>query len=127
MAAYRSSRWWNVIDLLLSTIGRGMVLLLPTVLMGIAALRTWDQEPWMLVGGLIFQALICFVIFFSYRSWDQPVGPSIVTLYLTAVAWLWFSDKSSDWFTHLCEGVLIGIPILVFGYQTLIESGAPVM
>ena len=52
------------------------------------------------------------------------MGPAIVTLYLTAVAWLFFGDGINDWFTHLSKGILIGIPILVFGYQTLIESGA---
>jgi hypothetical protein len=80
-----------------------------------------------LVGGFTFQLLICSLTFFSARSWDQPIGPSIVTLYLTAVAWLWFGDPLNDWYTHLSKGVLIGIPIIVFGFQTLIESGAPVM
>ena len=46
---------------------------------------------------------------------------------MTAVAWLWFGDGINDWFTHLSKGFLIGVPILVFGYQTLVESGRPVM
>ncbi|MSQ93925.1 MAG: HEAT repeat domain-containing protein [Gemmataceae bacterium] len=46
---------------------------------------------------------------------------------MTAVAWLWYGDTSIGWFTHLSKGVLIGIPILVLGYQSLIESGAPVL
>jgi hypothetical protein len=127
MAAFRSSRWLNLFDGLFFGVGRGIVLLLPAVLLGIAALRSWDQRPWMLVAGLAFQLLICLLTFLSYRTWNQPIGPSIVTLYLTAVAWLWFGDNFNDWFTHLSKGLLIGIPILVFGYQTLIESGAPVM
>jgi hypothetical protein len=61
------------------------------------------------------------------RSWNQPIGPSIVTLYLTAVAWLWFGDLANDWFTHLGKGMLIGIPILVFGYQSFLDSGAPAL
>jgi hypothetical protein len=101
--------------------------LVPALLLIIAAGRSWDQKPWVLVGGFSFQLLICSLTFFSTRSWDQPVGPSIVTLYLTAVAWLWFGDPTNDWFTHLSKGMLIGIPIIVFGFQTLIESGAPVM
>ena len=127
MAAFRSSRWLNLFDGLFFGAGRGVILLLPAALLGIAALRSWDQKPWMLAGGLAFQLLICLLTFLSYRTWNQPLGPSIVTLYLTAVAWLWFGDNFNDWFTHFSKGVLIGIPILVFGYQTLIESGAPVM
>jgi HEAT repeats len=127
MPTFRASRWSRLADGLVFGTGRTVTLLLPAILLGIAALRAWDQKPWMLVGGLAFQLLICLLTFLSYRAWDQPIGPSIVTLYLTAVAWLWFGDTYNDWFTHLSKGTLIGIPIMVFGYQTLMESGAPVM
>jgi hypothetical protein len=106
---------------------RASLLLLPSLLLFIAATRSWEQKPWILVGGLVFQLLICFLTFLSIRSWDQPVGPSIVTLYLTGVAWLWFGDIANDWYTHLSKGILIGVPLLVFGGQTLVESGAPLM
>ncbi len=122
-----SSRLAGFFEFFVTGIGRAAILLLPSALIGIAAARSWDAKPWMLVGGLIFQLLVCLMTFITSRSWSQPLGPSIVTLYLTAVAWLWFGDGVSDWFTHLSKGVLIGIPILVFGYQTLIDSGAPVM
>jgi HEAT repeats len=127
MPTIRSFRWSRILDGLCFGVGRCVTLLLPAALLGIAALRGWDEKPWMLVGGFAFQLLICLLTFLSYRAWNQPVGPSIVTLYLTAVAWLWFGDTFNDWFTHLSKGMLIGIPIIVFGYQTLIESGAPVM
>ena len=115
MATIRSSGWSKLVDSLFFGVGRGVILLLPAALLLIAALRSWDQKPWMLLGGMAFQALICLLTFFSTRSWSQPIGPSIVT------------DGQNDWFTHLSKGMLIGIPIIVFGYQTLIESGAPVM
>ena len=127
MPAFRSSGVYRFFDALCFGVGRGAILLLPAALLGIAALRSWDQKPWLLLGGLAFQLVICLLTFLSSRSWNQPIGPSIVTLYLTAVAWLWWGDGINDWFTHLSKGVLIGIPILVFGYQTLLESGAPVM
>src|SRR5947207_1745334 len=104
MATLRSSRWSSLLDGLFNGAGRGVTLLLPAMLLGIAALRAWDQKPWMLVGGLAFQLLICLLTFFSFRAWNQPIGPSIVTLYLTAVAWLWFADSFNDWFTHLSKG-----------------------
>jgi hypothetical protein len=127
MAALRPSRDSMIFDVFFVGAGRGVMLLLPAGILLVSALRSWDQKPWILLGGLAFQLCICLLTFFSHRNWNQPIGPSIVTLYLTAVAWLWFGDTSNDWFTHLSKGVLIGIPILVFGYQALVESGAPVM
>ncbi len=127
MSTLRGSRWLNMWDSLLFGAGRAIVLLVPAAVLLIAAGRSWESRPWILLGGLAFQMLIFLLTFLSCRSWNQPIGPSIVTLYLTAVAWLWFGDGINDWFTHLCKGVLIGVPILVFGYQTLVESGAPVM
>src|ERR1051325_5607469 len=127
MAGFRSFRWATLTDLVFFGAGRAIILLLPATLLLIAALRSWEQKPWVLVGGMAVQLLICLLSFFSHRSWNQPIGPSIVTLYLTAVAWTWFGEVAADWFTHLSKSILIGFPILVFGYQTLIESGAPLM
>src|SRR5436190_16932131 len=115
MAMLRMPRLSSFLDTLFFGVGRGVVLLVPATLLLIAAARTWDQKPWMLVGGLAFQLIICLLTFLSPRSWNQPIGPSIVTLYLTAVAWLWFGDATADWFTHLSKGILIGFPIIVFG------------
>ncbi len=119
--------WYKRLDSLAFWSWRAGLLLLPSALLLIAAYRGWEHKPWILVGGLVFQLLICLLTFVSSRSWDQPIGPAIVTLYLTAVAWLWFGDMMGDWYTHLSKGILIGIPILVFGGQTLVESGAPLM
>ena len=127
MSMLRASRWAKMWDSLFFGTGRALVLLLPAAILLVSAARCWDTRPWILLGGLAFQILIFLLTFISYRTWNQPIGPSIVTLYLTAEAWLWFGDGINDWFTHLCKGLLIGIPIVVFGYQTLIESGAPVM
>jgi HEAT repeat protein len=127
MSIFRGSGWANLWDTLIFSTGRCIILLLPAAVLLISAIRGYENQPWILIGGLVFQMLIFLLTFISYRHWNAPVGPSIVTLYLTAVAWLWFGDGINDWFTHLCKGVLIGVPILVFGYQTLVESGAPVM
>ena len=127
MAGYSSLRWGSLVDWLLVGVGRTIILVLPATLLLIAALRAQDETPWILAAGLAVQGLICFLTFVSHRSWNAPIGPSIVTLYLIAVAWLWFGDKSTDWFNHFSKGILIGFPILVFGYQALLESGAPLM
>ena len=127
MPLSRSSGWSRLLDSFLFGIGRAAILLLPATLLGFAALRSWDQKPWLLLGGMGFQIVICLLTFFSPRSWNQPIGPSIVTLYLTALAWQWFGDTVVDWFNHLTKSILIGLPIVMFGYQALIESGAPVI
>lgn len=125
--AFRTSRWSSFMDTLFFGTGRSVILLLPSALILAAIVRGWEHRPLFLVTGLAFQLVICLASFLSSQSWNHSIGPSIVTLYLTAVAWLWFGDGINDWFTHLSKGVLIGIPILVFGYQTLMESGAPVL
>ena len=127
MPLIHSPMWSKLLDFLVFGVGRIAVLLLPAALLGLAALRNWDQKPWILVGGMAFQLIICLLTFSSPRSWSQPIGPSIVTLYLTALAWQWFGDITADWFNHLTKSILIGLPIVLFGYQALIESGAPVI
>jgi ABC-type Co2+ transport system permease subunit len=61
---------------------------------------------------------------FTRRSWNQPLGPAIVTMYLIALAWMWFGVQTEDWFNHVAKAILLVVPLLVFGYQTLYESGA---
>ncbi len=98
-------------------------LLLPTVLLVIASLRKEGTENLMLWMGTGFQILVCVLTFCSRRSWSQPLGPSVVTLYLIALAWLWFSNQGEDWFGHLARAILLVVPMVVFGFETLHESG----
>jgi hypothetical protein len=44
---------------------------------------------------------------------------------LIALAWLWWGSNTEDWYTNMAKAVLLVVPLLVFGYQTLIDSGAP--
>ena len=52
MAAFRSSRWSRLFDSLFFGTGRGVILLVPASLLLTAALRSWDQKPWLLLAGL---------------------------------------------------------------------------
>jgi hypothetical protein len=72
-----------------------------------------------------FQGLVCLLSFLSKRSWQQPVGPSVITLYLIALAWLWWGDGMNDWYTSFAKAILLVVPLMVFGWQTLADSGAP--
>ncbi|MEI7684784.1 MAG: hypothetical protein WCL32_07130 [Planctomycetota bacterium] len=108
---------------------RAVILLLPTALLAIVAARQENQGShniilWL---GTAFQLCVCFLSFFSRGSWRQPLGPSVITLYLIALAWLFFGDKHEDWFSHITKSVLMIIPLVVFGFQTLYDSGAPAL
>lgn len=108
---------------------RVIILLLPTFLLAAVA---WKQKQagseniiiWLATA---FQLCVCFLSFFSRGSWRQPLGPSVITLYLIALAWLFFGDKQPDWFSQIVKSILLIIPLIVFGFQTLYDSGAPAM
>lgn len=105
---------------------RLIVLLLPTFLLAWLAGRQ-EEANLILWLGTAFQACVCFLSFFSRGSWRQPLGPSVITLYLIALAWIWFGCKHEDWASHLSKSVLMIIPLIVFGFQMLYDSGAPAM
>ncbi len=101
------------------------ILLTPFTLLLIAALRFPGADNLMLWLATGFQALVCGLTFLSRGSWRQPFAPSVITLYLIALAWLWFGDGVNDWYSHLAKAILLVVPLGVFGWQTLVESGAP--
>jgi len=103
-------------------------MMLPTALLGMAAWREGTSPVnWVLWLGTAFQLLVCVLSFLSNRSWQQPLGPSVITLYLIGLAWLWSGGKVEDWYSHFARAVLLIVPLVVFGLHTLTESGAPRM
>ena len=108
----------------LRTVLRFGLLLVPTGLLLAASLRYPDASNvrlWLATG---LQVAILLAAWVS-PSFRQPTAPSIITLYLIALAWLCWGDGMDDWLTHLTRAILLLVPLLVFGYQTLAESGAP--
>jgi HEAT repeat protein len=104
------------------------VLLVPTGLLLAATLRLPGEPKFTLWLGIAFQVLACSLSFLSRRGRQQPVGPSVITLYLIALGWLWWgAGNIDDWFFHLARAVLLVVPMTVFAVQTLTESGAPVL
>ncbi len=101
------------------------VLLLPTGLLLTASLRHDGSNSIMLWMGTVFQAGVCLLNIPSLRHARQPVSPAVICLYLIALAWLWWGSSLEDWFTNLAKAILLVVPLLVFGYQTLMDSGAP--
>ena len=63
---------------------RFVVLVLPTALLLGSAARhpeTGNALLWTATG---FQGLVCVLSLLSRRTWRQPVGPTVITLYLVA-------------------------------------------
>jgi hypothetical protein len=76
--------------------------------------------------GTGFQLLVCALNFACRYGRRDSVGPSIVTLYVIALGWLWLGTRSSgDWWSHLAQAILLVMPLLVFALQILTDSGAP--
>lgn len=104
---------------------RLLVMLLPTGLLAVASMRAPSPGNIILLMGTAFQAVVCFLSFLSRRNWQQSLGPSIITLYLIALCWLWWGVSADDWYTSLAKAILLISPLGVFAWQTLHESGAP--
>ncbi len=109
---------------LLPFIARFTILLIPSGLLLLASLRHPQGHNLMLWCGTAFQGIVCAMTMLNRRNWRQPLGPSVITLYLIALAWLWFGDGRDDWFTHLAKAILLVVPLCVFAQLTLVESGA---
>src|SRR5262245_30396500 len=105
---------------------RVIALFLPAAFLVIGALRTTGHAQTMLTLGTAFQVLVVTLSFLSKQGWRQPVGPSVVALYLIALSWMWISAVGShDWYMHFAQSMLLVIPVTVFALQTLTNSGAP--
>jgi hypothetical protein len=105
-----------------------VVLLLPAGLLVLGGLRTEGKPQLMMWLGTIFQLLVCVLSFLSRQTWRQPVGPSVVALYLIALGWMWLAGAGdNDWYLHLAQALLLVIPLAVFALQTLTNSGAPAL
>jgi hypothetical protein len=110
---------------LLAHLGRAATLLLPASLLLIAALRTIDQSNLNLWLGTAFQLLVCLLTFLTRQNPRQSMGPSVVTLYVIALGWLWLgTPHGDDWYVSLAKALLLVVPVLCFSLQVLTESGA---
>jgi HEAT repeat protein len=101
-------------------------LLLPALLLLIGSLRLDGGANVMLWLGTAFQLLVCTLSLLSRQGRREPIGPSVITLYIIALGWMWLGTLGSDdWYPHFAQAVLLVMPLLVFALQILTESGAP--
>jgi hypothetical protein len=111
--------------LLVAGLARLGALLLPTLLLLGLALRQGGTDESLLWIAAGFQALVCGLTLISRSSWRQPMGPSIITLYLIGLAWLWCVNAPGDWYVLMSKATLLVVPLITFAFTTLHDSGAP--
>src|SRR6266446_2493848 len=127
MQTYRSLEQREIVRVGLSFLGRVLILAMPTLFLLMCGLRFPGMTNLMLWMGTGFNGLVLVLCLVNRRRWDQPLGASVIMLYLIGLAWLWVAEPVPDWFTHFAKAVLLVTPLVVFGYQTLYESGAPAL
>lgn len=103
---------------------RLVMLLLPAALLALAALRSAGADALVLGIGAVVQAGVGAILAVGRRLGGRAPGTAMATLYLMALAWLWFGDHAEDWYNHLAKAVLVVVPLLAFACQTLNDSGA---
>jgi HEAT repeat protein len=115
----------NQVLYVLGRLLRVAVLLLPAVLLTIAGVRCPSQNALMFWLAVLFQLLVCALALLSRQMWRQSMGPSVITLYVIALGWMWLGAVGmDDWYPHLAQAVLLVVPLAVFAQQMLRESGA---
>lgn len=114
---------------LLTLLARMIVLLLPAGMLLVCSERATDSHTHLVLRlGVAFQGLVCVFTFFTRPAWRQPLGPSVVALYLIALGWIWVGAAGQkDWVIHLAQAFLLVVPLTVFALQTLLNAGATVM
>ncbi|HEV3119449.1 MAG TPA: hypothetical protein VGY58_20500, partial [Gemmataceae bacterium] len=128
MHAFMSSTTGKTVPWVVTAVFRTAVLLVPTTLLLLGLQRTTGAPQIMLALGAGFQAVVCLLAFLTSRSWRQPLAPSVISLYLIALGWLWLgAAQLNDWYYHFAQAVLLIVPLSVFAFQTLVNSGAPAM
>jgi hypothetical protein len=126
MSAFAARHGWSPARIV-ETLTRIPLLIAPASLLLAAAQRAPEGQSLILWFGAAFQAIIAVMTLLSQRAWQQSIAPMVVTLYLTALSWLWFGDPVDDWVNHFGKAVLVVVPLSAFGYQSLRDSGALVL
>jgi hypothetical protein len=112
-------------SLSLGSLGRFVILLVPTALLLGASIRHSGASSIMLWMGTAFQVGVCGLYLVNIRLRRQTFVPALIACYLTALAWVWWGTTQEDWYNNMTKAVLLIIPLLAFAQQTLTESGAP--
>jgi hypothetical protein len=107
------------------------VLLLPACLLLWGSLRTpIGQFNFLLWLGAVLQIVLAYLSLRSQGGSTYPASSRVITLvvalYVIALAWLWLgatrnvlNETQSDWYLHFAQAILLVVPVVVFGVQTI--------
>jgi hypothetical protein len=113
---------------LLSKLVRVFLLMVPGILLFVAAVRCDGGTNVNLWLGTAFQFVVCLLTCMHRQNARQPMGPAVVTLYVVAFGWLWIAaGQNDDWYLSLARAVLLVVPLLSLASQVLTVSGATTM
>ncbi len=97
------------------------LLLLPAVLLGVAAERY--RSP-MLLAGTIAELLAGGLFLRTRQVWKPPASGSLILLYLMGLGWLWFASQgTADPFVRFARGLFILVALLLFALHDLTRTG----
>lgn len=113
---------------LVSACGRILLLGFPALMMALVSLRVPPELVPVFWAGVALLAVSGAALgWLSWRS-DEPSGPALILLYITALCWLLLAVPGKhDWIIHLAQAVFLMVPLVFFARQCLRDSGATTM
>src|SRR5262249_12522568 len=84
------------------------VLLVPAALLTLGAWFASGEVRTLLALGAIFQLLVCLLNILSRTLMTQPLGPTVIMLYIIALAWVLLAGTVPlSWYSHLAQAVFL--------------------
>src|SRR5262249_23080096 len=75
--------------------------------------------------GAVFQLLVCLLNVLSRALTTQPLGPTVIMLYMIGLAWVLVAGTVPlPWYSPLVQAVFLVVPLGFFARQTLYDTGA---
>lgn len=104
------------------------VMLLPILLLALAALRAGkqNQPQFIFWAGTVFQMGLSLLVLRSRRLGRNPLGSAVLVMYVVALAWLALGQgvaQQTGWYPRFAQGMLFLIGMLFFARLVIIESG----
>jgi len=111
----------------LTQAGEVVLLLIPPILLGVAAVRTTSSETQQLFWfGAGFLAFLLAAGTLTRLFKKQPNGPTLLFFYGLGLGWVFLANtEQSDWYLHLAQAIMLVIPLAYFTLLTLGDIGAP--
>ncbi len=97
------------------------LLLLPAVLLGVAAER---YESALLLAGATAELLAAAALLRTREVWKPPVSGTLILLYLLGLGWIWFATQgAADPYIRVARGTFIFVALVLFALHDLTRTG----